>query len=149
MPAWLSAAAPVDAVLTGSALRPAVSAEGEAVEAQLASASVLINVVGPEVPGEGLPYQGETTACTWTVSMSGAKGRVPVSLVGFSVRDHLGAVYRPTLAPGQPALPALLEPGRHLTFHLRAVVRTGEGVVTWSPEAGAAVASWDFVAEND
>ena len=149
LPSFLgSATAEVDSVLTGTAERPALSAQGEVVRAQLGGGAVLVNVVGPDVPGEGLPKVTETTTCTWTVTLSGATAPIPVSVADFSSRDHLGAIYRPTLVSGQPAPPAQVLPGRSVTFELRAIMRTGEGLMTWSP-GGRPIAAWDFVVEND
>ena len=50
-----------DSVLTGTAERPALTTNGDAVLAKTAGGSVLITVSGPEVPGEGLPAQKDTT----------------------------------------------------------------------------------------
>lgn len=150
LPTFLgSATAQVDTVLTGTTARPALSAQGEAVRAAWAGAAALINVVGPDVPGEGLPKVTETTTCTWTVTLSGASAPLPVSVADFSSRDHLGTTYRPTLVAGQPAPPAQLLPGQQVTFELRAVMRTGEGLMTFSPGGKLPVAAWDFVVEND
>jgi hypothetical protein len=150
LPTFLgSATAQVDTVLTGTTARPALSAQGEAVRAQWGGTAVLINVVGPDVPGEGLPKVTETTTCTWTVTLSGATAPIALSVGDFSSRDHLGTTYRPTLVAGQPALPARLLPGQQVSFELRAIMRTGEGLMTFSPGGRQPVAAWDFVVEND
>lgn len=150
LPTFLgSATAPVDTVLTGTTARPALSAQGEAVRAEWGGAAVLINVVGPDVPGEGLPKVTETTTCTWTVTLSAATAPIAVSVGDFSSRDHLGTTYRPTLVAGQPAPPARVLPGQQVTFELRAIMRTGEGLMTFSPGGKLPVAAWDFVVEND
>jgi hypothetical protein len=149
LPTFLgSATAQVDTVLTGTTARPALSAQGEEVQVELAGATVLMNVVGPDVPGEGLPEVTETTTCTWTVTLSGATAPIALSVGDFSSRDHLGTTYRPTLVAGQPAPPARVLPGQRVTFELRAIMRTGEGLMTFSP-GGHPVAAWDFVVEND
>ena len=150
LPTFLgSATAQVDTVLTGTTARPALSAQGEAVRVQLTAGAVLVNVVGPDVPGEGLPEVKETTTCTWTVTLSGATSPIPLSVGDFSSRDHLGTTYRPTLVAGQPAPPAQVLPGQSVTFELRAIMRTGEGLMTFSPGGKLPVAAWDFVVEND
>lgn len=136
-------------MLTGTTARPALSAQGEAVLVRLGSASVQVNVVGPDVPGQGLPKVTEATTCTWTVTLTGATAPIPLSVSDFSSRDHLGLTYRPTLAPGQPAPPPEVLPGQTVKFELRAIMRTGEGLMTWSPGANLPVAAWDFVVEND
>jgi hypothetical protein len=40
-------------------------------------------------------------------------------------------------------------PGQKLSFELRAVEATGEGLMRWAPDARNIVAKWDFVVEND
>lgn len=138
-----------DSVLTGTAERPALTSNGDAVLAQFAGGSVLITVTGPVVPGEGLPVQKENTTCTWTVVMSSARGRVPVSLAAFTALDHLGGVGHPALVAGSPRLPAVLRPGVTVRFNMRAVMRTGEGLIRWAPVSHHVIASWDFTVEND
>lgn len=150
LPTFLgSGTAQVDSVLTGTTGRPALSAQGEAVQVQLGNGAVRVNVVGPDVPGEGLPEVTETTTCTWTVTMTGATAPIPLSIGDFTSRDHLGLTYRPKLVPGRPAPPARVLPGQTVSFELRAIMRTGEGLMTWAPGGGLPAAAWDFVVEND
>jgi hypothetical protein len=137
-----------DGVLVGSAQRPALTSEGDSVEVRLPRASVLATVVGPEVPGEGLPYRTPATTCTWIVRLSRASGRVRIRIADFTTLDHLGAIYHLTLVPGHPAPPVSIVPGRTVRFELRAVMATGEGVMRWAP-GGKITAMWDFVVEND
>ena len=138
-----------DSVLTGTANRPALTSNGDAVLAQFAGGSVLITVTGPEVPGEGLPVQKETTTCTWTVTMSSAHGRVPVSLADFTALDHLGGISHLAAVAGSPRLPSALRAGVTVRFKIRAVMRTGEGLVRWAPVGHHIIASWDFTVETD
>lgn len=72
--------------------RPALTSQGDGVEVKTPRWSVLVTVTGPEVPGEGLPYQAPATTCTWIVTMSGATGPVPVSASDFSSIDDEGNV---------------------------------------------------------
>jgi hypothetical protein len=137
-----------DSELTGTAANPAVTSQGDSVLAQLTGASVHATVTGPMVPGEGLPVVQEATTCTWTVTLTGATKPVPVRATDFTAIDHLGKIYRPALVPGQPKPPSSLAPGQSTTFELRAVMNAGEGLMRWAP-AGATLASWDFVVEND
>jgi len=116
---------------------------------QLAGAEMLMNVIGPDVPGEGLPKVTETTTCTWTITLSGATAPIPLSVGDFSSRDHLGTTYRPTPVIGHPGPPARILPGQQVTFELRAIMRTGEGLMTFAPGGKLPVAAWDFVVEND
>ena len=135
-------------MLTGTAARPALTTEGDVVDVHLPGGSVHAAVTGPDVPGEGLPYQGPATTCTWTVTLTDATADLPIDIADFSSIDHLGTIYHPTTVPGQPPLPTAVKPGQHVTFELRAVMRTGEGLMRWSPNH-ATLASWDFEVEND
>jgi hypothetical protein len=138
-----------DAVLVGTVQRPALTNQGDGVEVKTAHWSVLITVAGPQVPGEGLPYQAPTTTCTWVVTMSRATGTVPVTLGDFSTIDALSNVYLPEFVPGQPLPPRVLRPGTRMSFELRAVMPTGEGLMRWAPDGRNIVAKWDFIVEND
>ncbi len=138
-----------DGVLDGSARRPAMTSEGDGVEVRLSHGSVLATVVGPQVPGEGLPYQVTATTCTWTVTLTHVTGRIPVTVRDFSTIDHLGGVYHPKLVAGRPRPPAVLTAGRTATFQLRAVMRTGQGLMRWAPGGRRIVADWDFEVEVD
>jgi hypothetical protein len=138
-----------DSILVGTIARPALTSQGDAVEVQLASADVRAMVAGPEVPGEGLPYQTPATTCTWTITLSGATSAVSIAPSQFSTLDHLGAVYHPAFVPGQPVPPAVLPPGQSTTFELRVVMPVGEGLMRWAPDGAHILASWDFEVEND
>jgi hypothetical protein len=138
-----------DSALTGSAARPALTSEGDAVQARLPHGSALITVSGPVVPGEGLPYQATATTATWTVTVAHATGRVPISTKAFSTIDSLGKTYHPAFVPGQPRPPAVLRPGRRTSFELRVVMPVGQGAMRWAPAANDLLATWDFVVEND
>ena len=111
--------------------------------------SVLVTVSGPQVPGEGLPYQATETTCTWVVTMSGATGAVPISPSDFSSIDQDDNVYHPVLVPGQPKPPQVLRQGEKVSFELRVVEATGEGLMRWAQNRRNIVANWDFVVEND
>jgi hypothetical protein len=148
LPAFLPPASfDTDRVLVGTPARPALTTEGDAVST--GSGGALVTVSGPEVPGEGLPYQAEATTCTWTVTIRAGSSPVRVSTGDFSSIDHLGAVYQPSLVPGEPAPPAVLKPHEHAEFELRAVMVVGEGLMRWAPDGTHVVAQWDFEVEND
>jgi hypothetical protein len=138
-----------DSVLTGTAAKPALTTEGDGVLVQTATGSMLMTVSGPEVPGEGLPYQTDATTCTWTITISGATATMPITVADFSTIDHLGVIYHPMLVAGQPVPPASIEPGQTVTFELRAVMAVGEGLMRWAPDSTKILASWDFVVETD
>jgi hypothetical protein len=138
-----------DAVVVGSVARPALTNQGDPVKVVTPHWSVVAVVAGPEVPGEGLPYQAPVTTCTWTVKLSKATGTVPVSVADFDSIDDTGNVYLPYLVPGQPLPPDVLEPGQVVSFELRAAEPVGEGLMRWAPIGGRIVAKWDYVVEND
>ena len=149
LPSYLpSSAIRPDSVLTGTAAKPALTTEGDSVRVNLAAASVLATVSGPVVPGEGLPYQAPTTPCTWTVTLTGARAPVPIDAAAFTTVDHLGVTYHPALVPGRTPPPATVGPGEKVTFELRAVMPTGEGLLRWAPQRKI-VAAWDFEVETD
>ena len=126
-----------------------MTSQGDGVRATTSRWSVLVTVTGPQVPGEGLPYQAPATTCTWVVTMSEATAPVPISTADFTSIDGDGHVYRPAFVPGQPKPPAALRPGQKVTFELRAVEAVGEGLMRWAPDGQHIVAKWDFVVEND
>lgn len=139
-----------DSVLTGTAARPALTVEGDAVDVRLAQhAAVRATVTGPVVPGEGLPFQPEATTATFVVTFEAATASIPLALEQFHAVDHLGAVYQLAPIPGQPGPPATVEPGQTVSFELRALMVTGEGILQWAPDRQHPVATWDFVVEND
>jgi hypothetical protein len=140
---------PTDSVLTGTAQRPALTNQGDAVRVKTSMFSVLATVTGPQVPGEGLPFQASADTCTWVVTLSGATGPVPISAADFTAIDDQNNVYKPTLVAGEPKPPTLLKPGQKVSFELRAVEATGEGLMRWAPDGTHIVAKWDFVVEND
>jgi hypothetical protein len=139
----------VDQTLVGTVAHPALTVEGDAVKVHAATFSALAVVNGPVVPGEGLPYQASFTTCTWTISLSHVKGKVPIAVADFDSIDHTGAVFKPYLVPGQPKLPTVLLPGHSLTFQIRAVMPVGEGLMRWAPDGNHIMAKWDYQVEND
>ena len=137
-----------DHAIVGTASRPALTSQGDAVRVVTPRWSALAVVSGPLVPGEGLPYQTPATTCTWTVTLSDATAPVPISATDFNAVNAEGFVYRPSLVPGRRP-PSVLEPGRTVTFQLRAVAAVGEGLMRWAPFGRRIVAKWDYVVEND
>jgi hypothetical protein len=150
LPTFLpSAGIKPDSVLTGTADRPALTIQGDAVRVQVPKGSMLVTVSGPEVPGQGLPYRGETTTCTWTVTITQATTPIPIAVADFTTLDQFGNVYHPQLVAGQPVPPSPVAPGQTVTFELRTVMAIGEGLMRLAPSGGPIVASWDFEVEND
>lgn len=139
----------VDQVLVGTAAKPALSVQGEPIEVKTPAWSVLVEISGPTVPGEGLPRQQPATTCTWTVTLSKATAAVPVSLADFNTIDHLGTIYQLSPVEGQAPPPAQVHPGETATFQVRAYEAVGEGIMRWAPINQKIVAEWDFEVEND
>ena len=137
-----------DSVLTGTARSPAVTSEGDGVQVITPTGSVLATVVGPRVPREGMPHPPETTLCTWTVTLSHARGHLRIDVHDFAAIDEQGHLTRPYLAAGTPQPAASITAGAVARFALSARMRVGEGVMQWAPN-GRLVASWDYVAETD
>lgn len=139
-----------DSVLTGTSASPALTVEGDAVDARLDDGTtVRATVQGPVVPGEGLPYQPDATAATFLVTFESASATVPLSIDQFHAVDHLGNTYLLQLLPAEPAVPSSVRPGTTIQFELRARMVTGEGILQWAPDRHSPVATWDFVVEND
>jgi hypothetical protein len=140
---------PVDQTIAGSVAHPGLTVNGGYVEVKTPAFSALAVVNGPVVPGEGLPVVQHYTTCTWTISLNHVRGTVPISVADFDSIDHQQTVYKMTLVPGQPALPATLHTGQSLSFTVRAVMPTGEGLMRWAPDGNNIVAKWDYQVEND
>jgi hypothetical protein len=137
-----------DTVLVGTVARPALTSQGDPVEVVTPHWKVRAVVTGPEVPGEGLPVVQPATYATFTITLSGATGDVPVSLSDFRPIDFVGETYMLSLVPGENSPPAVLKPKQTLTFEARTFEAAGEGVMRWAPDGNNIVAKWDFVVEN-
>jgi hypothetical protein len=140
---------PIDQTISGSVAHPGLTVNGGYVQVRTPTFSALAVVNGPVVPGEGLPVVQQYTTCTWTISISHVKGSVPISLADWDSIDHLQTVYKLILVPGQKPLPAALHTGQSLSFKVRAVMPTGEGLMRWAPNGNNIVAKWDYQVEND
>ena len=140
---------PIDQTVVGTVAHPALTVEGDSVRVQTPTFSAQAVVNGPVVPGEGLPVIESFTTCTWTISISHVRGTVPISAADFDSIDHQQTVYKPALVPGQAPLPATLRTGQSVSFKIRAVMPTGEGLMRWAPDGDHIVAKWDYQVEND
>ncbi len=149
VPSYLKKGTAVDKTLVGTMVKPALTVEGLPVEVMTQHWSVKVVVSGPTVPGMGLPRVQPATTCTWTITLSGATARVPISLADFNSIDHLGHIYGLQPAVGQPAPADHVDPGQTVTFEVQAYEIVGEGVMRWAPDAQHIVAEWDYAVEND
>jgi hypothetical protein len=139
---------PVNRIVSASATDPKLGIEGDTIAATLHAGHVLITVVGPAVPAEGLTPPPPTTPTTFTVTLAEPAGVVPVDAGAFSIVDGQGQVHQPQIAAGAPAPPAVAPAGQTISFELSAVLATGPGTIRWAPQ-GSPVASWDFTVEID
>ena len=138
-----------DSLLVGTVKHPALTNQGDPVKVVTPHWSAVAVVEGPEVPGEGLPYQTASTTCTWTVTLTKASRAFAVDVADFDSVDSTGALFHPALVPDRPVPPSVLEPGQTMTFELRAAEPVGEGLMRWAPDGRHIEAKWDFVVEND
>ena len=105
MPTFLPAVSiEADSELTGTAASPSNHQPRRQRKSAVAvGSSVHATVVGPDVPGEGMPYQTESTTCTWTFTLTGATAVVPVRMADFTAFDHLGTSTNYMLSPVIPS----------------------------------------------
>ncbi len=61
-----------------------------------------------------------------------ATAPIAIAVSDFSASDHLGHVYPLALVTGQPVPPDRLSPGQTVSFEVRAVMDTGEGLMRWA-----------------
>lgn len=150
LPSYLPEAAASDRVLVGTADHPALTEQGDAVDLHLQDGRTVRGAVsGPVVPGEGLPVEKEATTATFTVTLTAASAPIALDATQFRATDHLGHVYPLAAVPGADPVPSEVAPGRTVSFELRAVMITGEGILQWAPDAARPLAAWDFVVEDD
>lgn len=127
-----------------------LAAEGDTVRVDLADGQLLATAVGPAVPEEGQFPVPATTPCTFTITLAGVSGAVPLRAGAFTIRDEQGRVHHPRVAgrDGRPA-PATASAGHAVTVTLKTVLPTGAGELQWAPQGGTPVVSWDFDVEID
>jgi hypothetical protein len=150
-PDWLpNATDGSNKMLTGSTASPAITVQGDPVLVDLPDGgTVKVTVVGPEVPGVGLPDPPEATVCTWRITLSEATVPLELDVAHFAARDTHGSVYSPQLVPDRDEPPSTLQPGDTVTFEVRSRMPVGEGIIQYAPDGEHPVASWDFIVEND
>jgi hypothetical protein len=151
LPSWLpTAKVDVGRVVQASAAHPWRAIEGDAVSVRVGGGRVLATVVGPDVPEDGKFPVPATSPCTFTVTLSGLAGEVPLVPRAFTILDELGHLHRPQVtAAGGGAVPTEIRAGRTVTLTVRDVLPTGGGRVRWSPGGTTPIVSWDFDVEID
>ncbi len=151
LPSWLpKAKVPVERVLQASSAHPALAIQGNTVSVHLAHGQVLATAVGPTVPESGRFPVPATSPCTFVVTFAAASGVVPLDQSAFTFLDEQGHVRHPRVtAMRGGALPRQLLPGRPVSLKVYDVLPTGDGGLTWAPDGGRPIASWDFDVEID
>jgi hypothetical protein len=151
LPSWLpKATVPVGKVVKADGAHPVLAIEGDAVAVDLAGARVLATAVGPSVPQNGRGPVPSSSPCTFVVTFAHASGVIPLSARAFTFIDELGHVRHPqvTALVGGGSSRTLTR-GHTLSLSLRDVLPTGNGRLTWAPDGGQPIVSWDFAVELD
>lgn len=151
LPSWLpTATVPVGRVVEASPAHPWLAVEGDTVRVVLARGQAMATAAGPAVPEQGQFPVPATTQCTFTFTLAGVSGTLPLSPAAFTIRDELGQLHHPriTIQGGGP-VPAAATKGSTVTLTITAVLPTGNGQLQWSPQGGTPVVSWDFAVEID
>jgi hypothetical protein len=151
LPSWLpQAKTPVNRVLTATAAHPVLAIQGDTVSVDLADGRVLATAVGPETPEQGRFPVPATSPCTFIVTFAQASGVIPLNARAFTFIDELGHVRHPRVtAIDAGALPRRILPGKPVSLKVYDVLPTGDGGLTWAPDGGRPIASWDFDVEID
>jgi hypothetical protein len=151
LPSWLpKATVSTGRVVQASSAHPQLAIQGDSIGVHLTHGSVLALAVGPVVPEDGQFPVPKTSPCTFTVTIRGAAGAVPLRAGAFTIIDELGHVHHPrVVARHGTRLPARVRPGATVTLTVSGVLPTGGGQLRWTPEGAKAIASWDFDVEID
>ena len=151
LPSWLPRpAVHVGRLVTASRRHRWVAIEGDTVRVELGHASALATVVGPRVPHEGRFPVPAATSCSFTVTLSGSAGVVPVRAAAFTIVGEDGRLYHPRVrVTGAGGLPAQVRRGRTVVLTVSSVLPTGGGQLRWSPSGGRPISAWDFDVEID
>jgi hypothetical protein len=149
---------PAVTIAKATAASPQLHAEeGYPVQAELPHGSVQISVEGPAVPNwaineanDGKWPAGAAAPATFDVSLTSAKGTVPLSPADFSVITYTGQLLQPkvTNAAGGP-LPTSVAPGKGVTLKLSTPVPQGDGEVRWGPIGKKILVAYFWTLELD
>ncbi len=152
LPNWLpKAKTAVNRVVTATAAHPALAIQGDTVSVDLSGGGrVLTTAVGPETPEQGRFPVPASSPCTFIVTFAHASGAIPLNAKAFTFVDELGHIRHPRVTVvGAGALPRQILPGKPLSLKVYDVLPTGDGGLTWAPDGGRPIASWDFDVEID
>ena len=151
IPSWLpTAAVPVGRVVAATQAHPWLAVEGDTVRVILPRGQATATAVGPAVPEEGQFPVPATTRCTFTLTLTGVSGTIPLHPAAFTILDEQSQLHHPavTARDGEPPQ-ATAAPGKTVTLTITAVLPTGNGQLQWAPLGGKPVVSWDFDVEID
>lgn len=150
-PSWLPRPkVRVGRLVTASAAHPWLAIEGDTVRVVLASSRALVTAVGPNVPEEGGFPVPRTTPCSFVVTFARPSGAIPLNPAAFTILDELGHLHHPHVSvTGGGPVPSQIASGRTISLEVSAVLPTGSGELSWSPDGGRPIASWDFDVEID
>jgi hypothetical protein len=139
-----------DGPLTGTLAHPALQTQGLMVRLQFPHGTADMTVTGPETPAHGLSHEGDSSAVTWTITVSSTTTDLPLTAANFDTVDHLGDIGHPVVAGDTPAMPpGVLHPGQTATFRLTERMAVGEGLIRYSADKSHVLAKWDYEVEID
>ncbi len=151
LPSWLpKATVPVGRIVQASPTHPVLGIEGDTVAVRLARGSSYATAVGPSVPESGKFPVPRTSPCTFIVTFARTSGAVPISPAAFTITDEQGRLHHPRvteLRGGAP--PSQITSGKPVSLEIYAVLPTGSGSLSWTPEGRRPTVSWDFDVEID
>jgi len=151
LPSWLpKAPIPVGRVVQASTEHPWVGIEGDTVVVHMNGHHVNAVLVGPAVPEEGDFPIPKTTASTFTLTLSGATGSIPIVPSHFLIFDEEGHRYLPQITSlDRGPAPTVVRPGHPVTLRLFNYLPPGAGEVVWTADGKRPVVSFEYVTEID
>jgi hypothetical protein len=137
-------------VVQASAATPQLGVEGDTMAVILPSGRVTATLVGPDVV-QGQYPPPPTTPCTFTLTLAGAIGTVPIKPGDFTIVDEQGILHYPQVSAGAGVTPppAVAPVGGQLSVVIRDVLPTGNGQLRWTAGGAVPIATWDFTVEID
>lgn len=141
-----------------SAASPQLHAmEGYPVNAVLPSGSVQISMEGPAVPSwvsneasGGHWPAGAAAPSTFYVTLSGAKGTVPLSAADFDVITYSGTLKHPKVVNAAGgALPSSVAPNQALKLKMTTSLPEGDGEIRWAPVGKRILVAYFWTLELD
>jgi hypothetical protein len=146
----LARAADVAGIAQASPTQPQLAIEGDTVSVSTDQGSALATTVGPRVTQPSGLGQPTTVPSTFTVTLSGQSGAIPLGAGEFTINDEQGQLHHPLVetTTGAP-MPDWIVPGQPVTLTVKAVLPDGGGRLMWTPAGSTPTVSWDFEVEID